>query len=196
MQFELFVPGIARPAGSKNAFKHPKTGKIIVTSNVKTKDWMGQVRWFAMKQTRMIPTEEAVILKLTFMRERPKSHYGSGRNVHVMKQSAPPWLTQTPDLTKMVRAVEDALTGIVWKDDKQVVAQLTNKRYCVRGEISGVHIFAMSVHDVMEYDYGKEKNEEESRQVSKHERPGQSIVRATRQGQDQLHLTLFERRGE
>ena len=32
-------------------------------------------------------------------------------------------------MTKLVRAVEDALTGLVWRDDAQVVVQTVRKRY-------------------------------------------------------------------
>ncbi len=34
-----------------------------------------------------------------------------------------------PDATKLVRALEDALTRIVWKDDAQVVTQVVHKRF-------------------------------------------------------------------
>ena len=34
-----------------------------------------------------------------------------------------------PDLSKLVRAAEDALKGIVWRDDSQVCDQVARKRY-------------------------------------------------------------------
>lgn len=37
--------------------------------------------------------------------------------------------TKKPDLDKLARAVKDALKGIVWKDDSQVVEIFTRKRY-------------------------------------------------------------------
>lgn len=142
MRIEFFVPGMARPAGSKSAFKHPQTGKIIVThANAKTKDWMDSVKWFAIEHTnRMVPVIEAVRLTLTFLKPRPQNHYGSGRNAGVLKSSAPQYATTVPDLTKLTRAVEDALTGIVWRDDAQVVKQVTDKRYCRGDEKPGVQI--------------------------------------------------------
>jgi hypothetical protein len=42
---------------------------------------------------------------------------------------APQVPTPKPDLTKMVRAAEDAMAGIVWKDDSQVCGQITTKDY-------------------------------------------------------------------
>ena len=46
---------------------------------------------------------------------------------------------QTPDIDKLERAVLDALTGIVWADDCQVVAVHKTKRWCHRGH-EGVRI--------------------------------------------------------
>jgi hypothetical protein len=37
MKLTFFVPGIASPSGSKKAFAHPKTGRIIVMDTAKRK---------------------------------------------------------------------------------------------------------------------------------------------------------------
>lgn len=58
---------------------------------------------------------------MRFERPRPKSHYGTGRNSGRLKDSAPDFPTARPDLLKLARAVEDALTGVVWRDDSQIV---------------------------------------------------------------------------
>jgi len=70
-----------------------------------------------------------VKLSLCFNLPRPKNHYGTGKNIYVLKHSAPFFHTKTPDITKLIRAVEDALTGVVWRDDSQVYAQNTIKLY-------------------------------------------------------------------
>jgi Holliday junction resolvase RusA-like endonuclease len=154
---EFFVPGQARPAGSKSAFKNPRTGQLIVThANPKTKEWMDSVKWHAMKHVgRMCLLTDAICLKLTFLRQRPKGDYGTGRNDGVLKSSAPLHNIKVPDLTKLTRCVEDALTGIIWKDDSQVIAQRTNKRYCRGEEIPGVHILVETVATIRLPDYGK-----------------------------------------
>jgi len=187
MRIEFFIPGRARPAGSKGAFRHKHTGEIIVThANPATKEWMNTVKSFALeaakrhvqenpkekitaitpanrpcqmmiRATGMKPTTEAVCLKLVFLRDRPQAHYGTGRNAGVLKKSAPPHLIQTPDLTKLIRAVEDGLTGIIWKDDKQVIAQATIKRYCRGDEIPGVQVIVETVHGLKGFYDGKEK---------------------------------------
>lgn len=146
---EFFVPGTARTAGSKSAFKDKKTGKIHVTHAGKhSKAWMDSVKWFAMKATnRMVLLDEPLVLGLIFLRDRPKGHYGSGRNEGVLKDSSPTFPTSKPDLTKLTRAVEDALTGIVWKDDSRVVKHDTVKLYCGPDEKPGVLIKVLTLHE-------------------------------------------------
>ena len=59
---------------------------------------------------------------MIFTLARPKSHYRTGRNAHLLRDSAPARPTGAPDLSKLARATEDALTEAgVWKDDAAVV---------------------------------------------------------------------------
>ena len=67
----------------------------------------------------------ALELSVIFTVPRPKGHYGA----RGLRPSAPEHPTTRPDVTKLLRAVEDACTGIVWRDDSQVVAQHAYKEY-------------------------------------------------------------------
>ena len=78
-----------------------------------------------------------VKLELTFFMERTKGHYGTGRNAGKLKASAPRHHTKTPDVLKLARGVEDALTAVIWKDDAQIVLELLSKEY---GERPGVWV--------------------------------------------------------
>jgi Holliday junction resolvase RusA-like endonuclease len=63
----------------------------------------------------------AVKVTVNFVIQRPKNHYGTGKNSNILKHSAPKMFhTQKPDAAKLYRSTEDALTGILWKDDCQV----------------------------------------------------------------------------
>jgi Holliday junction resolvase RusA-like endonuclease len=53
---------------------------------------------------------------------RPKSHYGTGKNAGLLKDSAPLLPITAADLDKLDRLVFDALTGTVIRDDKLVCA--------------------------------------------------------------------------
>jgi crossover junction endodeoxyribonuclease RusA len=60
---------------------------------------------------------------------RPASHYGTGRNAQKLKPSAPAKPIAKPDVDKIARAVLDALTGVLWRDDAQVVSLCVRKLY-------------------------------------------------------------------
>ena len=53
--------------------------------------------------------------------QRPKGHYGTGKNANVLKANAPKYCATKPDLDKVIRAVQDCATGIWFRDDSQVV---------------------------------------------------------------------------
>jgi Holliday junction resolvase RusA-like endonuclease len=131
LMVQFTVYGKPQPAGSKRAFV--VKGRAVVTDdNAKSKPWKQEVSGTALRamSDAGVPWMEGPLgLTCVFYLARPKGHYGSGRNAAQVKESAPPFPVVKPDATKLVRGVEDALTGIVWKDDAQVVAQTVLKRY-------------------------------------------------------------------
>jgi len=56
---------------------------------------------------------------------RPKSHYGKNG----LKKNALVWHQGRPDLDNMIKAVKDALTGIVYRDDGQICLEIASKKY-------------------------------------------------------------------
>ena len=138
------VPGTPAPGGSKKAFVNPKTGKVVVTDDARNNaGWRARVSVFARQAMGSKPPMEGPLaLTLVFSMRRPKGHYGSGRNATKLKpqfEDARP--TSKPDLTKLIRAAEDAMTGIIWNDDAQVTMQQAQKRY---GDEAGVYVFVDS----------------------------------------------------
>lgn len=120
--------GVAAPAGSKTIGK-TKDGRSFVrdSSGHRGTKWRQTVQKAARLQMRSAPPIEGPLeLVIRFYVPRPKAHQGA----HGLLPSAPPWPHKTrPDTTKLVRAVEDALNGLVWVDDNQVVVQHASKRY-------------------------------------------------------------------
>lgn len=136
---ELWVPGIPAPAGSKKAFYIKKLKRAVVTDACKrTKPWQATVAAFAMEAWEGKPLLTGPVrAEFVFRLTRSKGHYGSGRNASRLKPSAPAYPTGRPDLLKLTRAVEDALTGIVWADDALIVHETQEKVY---GDRPGVMI--------------------------------------------------------
>jgi Holliday junction resolvase RusA-like endonuclease len=67
---------------------------------------------------------------------RPKSHYLKSGQI---RPAAPTYPTVKPDLSKVMRAIEDAGTGIWWDDDRQITLESIAKLYA--REIVGVAIW-------------------------------------------------------
>ena len=127
---EIVVFGEAKPAGSKTAFQHPHTKQMIVTDASKgSRPWKNNVAQAAGQQYGGELLTDALVLEVDFYEVRPKSHYGTGRNAGIVKESAPMYPSKKPDATKLLRGTEDALTGIVYRDDSQVVEQHVRKLY-------------------------------------------------------------------
>ncbi len=124
---EFVVYGKAAPAGSKRGFYNQKAKRVIVTDDSKgSRPWKAQVTdgaAIAMDGRELLGGP--LSLELVFYLPRPKGHFGA-RGV---RPSAPTHPAVKPDVLKLARAVEDALSGIVYRDDAQIVTEHLEKRY-------------------------------------------------------------------
>ena len=69
----------------------------------------------------------AILLSVTFVFARPKSHFRANGE---LKPTAPRHCTgRIGDVSKLVRAVEDAMTGIVYNDDAQIIDLIAHRRF-------------------------------------------------------------------
>lgn len=160
-EMEFFAPGVPAPGGSKSFIPiwNRATGQLIIQmrngrpwpairvvdsadvgSNRVTK-WKNVVRMYAGEfMCGARPYQCPVRVEFVFFMPRPKFHFGSGKNAHLIKESAPQYHTVKPDALKLARSTEDALTGIVFDDDAANVSIQSEKRWCNYGEQSGVLI--------------------------------------------------------
>ncbi len=136
----FWVPGNPKPAGSKRGFVNKKTGGVIITDACKlTKSWQGDVKTFAYQAMKGQPLMDGPLeLIVVFQQARPKWHYRTGKFAGVLHSNVPLFPTSAPDATKLVRAVEDAMSKVVWVDDALVVDQLVRKRYGPPGALISV----------------------------------------------------------
>lgn len=126
--YQLTVYGNAEPAGSKRAFYRPSLGVRVVDANPKSREWKNLVAQEAGKIANGT-LQGPLDLEAVFYRPRPANHYGTGRNAAVLKRSAPLYPTTRPDATKLLRGIEDALTGVLYRDDAQIVRQVISKEW-------------------------------------------------------------------
>lgn len=127
------VIGKPQPAGSKRGFPIKRSngtiGVAISDSNPKAKEWKSIVIDACQEAYKGPLLRGHLAVYMTFYLPRPKGHFGSGRNAHLLRQASPQFPTVKPDVLKLARGTEDALTGVLWGDDAQTVDLLLQKRY-------------------------------------------------------------------
>ncbi len=143
---EFFVDGTPQQKGSTKSFVNPKwlaavrKGLIYASSlrqvfttgaNSKAPAWEKAIQHEAWQRFEE-PTGDPWLIVMHFIFERPASVKASKRPFHVVK----------PDVDKLCRCVLDALTGVVYHDDNQVIGSPPFKWY---GPKSGVLIKALPV---------------------------------------------------
>lgn len=122
MDLTFFVPGVPIQQGSKvpgrrkdgTSFVREQTGPKLVL-------WRKEISRCAAERWRGDVLDEAVWLEVTFVMPRGKT----------VKRPLP---TVAPDLDKLVRAVGDALKGIIYKDDCLIVKTVSMKVYTDKEE--------------------------------------------------------------
>lgn len=148
---EFTVVGTPVPQGSTRAFS--RGGKVHTTNDPTgtIERWRGDIR-SAMRQTGQgappTPAAGPISMRLTFRLPRPKSHYlpaNGKRPTPVLRDDAPHWAIGKPDGDKLERAVMDALTGVAYVDDAQVVVTGKQKVYADPGEQPGVDVRVSSL---------------------------------------------------
>ena len=115
----------AAPQGSKKSLGNG----IMVESSRRVKPFRQDVRFAALDQIPSgWPMDAPMRASYRFHFKRPQSHLTSKGN---LTKSAPSYPTgrMVGDLDKLIRATCDALTGIAYHDDSQVVEIATCKAY-------------------------------------------------------------------
>lgn len=130
--------GEPQPQGSKTVIQQKGRRPRLIEDNPGTAPWRGRVEKAALaamdgRQIRTGPLRMTV----TFVFLRPAGHWGTGRNAGKLKPSAPLYVRTRPDADKLLRLVGDGITGIVCRDDSQLVIVHAEKHY---GEPACAHV--------------------------------------------------------
>jgi crossover junction endodeoxyribonuclease RusA len=131
LAFQVF--GVAQPKGNMRAIQVKGMKFPIVTeTNRNVRSWSQLVAEGANRALSALPASDRQVidgpvrLTVAFYLPRPKKY--SRRGVPVAHLTAPDW-------DKLARAVGDALTHIVYRDDAQVVEAVIGKFYA---DVDGV----------------------------------------------------------
>lgn len=128
---EITVYGTPAPQGSKRFVGHAKSGRgILIESSKAVKPWREAVKFAALEAMEAgslsvgSPCNGALVgavrVCMAFTLPKPKSA-PKGRKT---------WPDRKPDLSKLIRSTEDALTDAgVWEDDARVVGCDASKYY-------------------------------------------------------------------
>lgn len=129
--FSFWVPGKPQAQGSKVAGRWG-----MREMNKELGPWRERVALAASHvfdqhpSWRAAPPGEPLLVRLEFIRPRPKGH---------PKSYTKP-ATSAPDLDKQVRAIFDAMTHVVYADDAQIVSLVCEKRIAEIDEPPGVNV--------------------------------------------------------
>jgi len=137
-QITINIPNL-RPLpanNTKRAFINKKTKRVVLVDKVWGRErYLKTIRFhasMAAAKEDWNPECGAVYAVYRFYFQRPKYHMGTGRNAEKVKPSAPVDHLEKPDTVNLVKPVEDALTGILWDDDKQAVIVTAEKHWSDR----------------------------------------------------------------
>jgi len=136
IEFKVFGNPVAQ--GRPRFFRK---GDFVGCYDPKTsKSWKETIKWQAIetlssKSGKYDPvvhiTQGAITMTLNFILPRPKSL--PKKVIHHIKK---------PDLDNLAKAVKDALKGIAYRDDSQIVSLIVTKEY---GEQTGVMVTIMEI---------------------------------------------------
>ena len=134
------VYGIPVTQGSARAILHRTTQRpiLIPDRSRELRSWREAVASAAveaMRLDRVLPLDGALGMALTFRLPSPRSRPTELRTEKQKVEWARPW--RRPDLSKLVRSVEDALAGVAYRDDAQIVELVTKKDYA---PVAGVDV--------------------------------------------------------
>ena len=147
----FFVPGMAGPSGSKTIMRGAGGRAWLRPSSKRQRPWqkvVSSVAAYHLCGKIHQPVGVPRYLACAFEFERPKSHLLSDGTP---RKGAPGIIAAgNADVTKLARATEDALKGILFSDDRQTRALFATSTYSRR---TGCQITAILINDGIDFDW-------------------------------------------
>lgn len=142
---EFTVYGKPAQMGSKKAFISHTTGRAMLKddNNEHREKWANAVTTAAaVAMAGRVLYQEAIHVELTFYFSRPQSHFKKSGE---LSGSAPMFHAQSPDIDKLIRCSLDAMTGVVFQDDK-LVCNLSASRHWTKSQ-AGMGCVVWTTHE-------------------------------------------------
>ena len=127
MDYIITIPG--KPI-AKSRPRFARRGKHVMAYNDQETEESRFLFEFQKQWDFKKPLIGPIILKIFFYMKRPKNHLGTGKNSGIIKASKKDLMhVIKPDLSNLIKFVEDTLNGSAWKDDSQIIALQAYKMY-------------------------------------------------------------------
>lgn len=105
---------------AKGRPRFARMGKFVrAITPEKTRSAEAELRWLMSEQFKAKPLEGAITLAVDFYFMRPKS----------ISEKKRPHMIVKPDLGNVLKTLEDAGNGILWRDDSQIINISMRKLY-------------------------------------------------------------------
>jgi crossover junction endodeoxyribonuclease RusA len=126
------VKAEAAPQGSKKMVRLRGSGRTVLLESSRRVKWFRNVLAADARRLFAKPSDHPAIVTLVFRFSRPPSHFTAKGK---LKKDAPAYPTRkSGDLDKLCRAALDALTGVAYHDDSQVIRLFATKEYGAESE--------------------------------------------------------------
>lgn len=129
---QLFFTFNIEPAPQLRPRASARGGRVRVYDPPKVKNFKNLLRSLAVKQYSRPPLIGPLSVTLTFYRPVQKSISKTERERRLSNESKP---VVKPDTDNYIKATLDALNGVLWHDDSQIVKIEAEKRYGETGKI-------------------------------------------------------------
>lgn len=140
-EISFVVRGLPAPKGSARAAGNQVIPSGSPQNRIQLANWSSVVREAATREVARLGSEGVIPfmkvpvgMKIVFRMKRPGHHFvKKGANAGQVRADAPTYHITKPDASKLLRAFEDDLTGLIWIDDAQVCMPLVRKIYGAPG---------------------------------------------------------------
>jgi Holliday junction resolvase RusA-like endonuclease len=139
------VAGTPQQRGSKQAFARKGGGRpLMVDANAKSKPWMATVAAAASEAMNGGDLLEGpLMVDVEFRFKRPQSHFHKRKSGTVKRDDAPMYHASTPDADKLMRAIGDSMSGVVYRDDSQLAVVNVVKVYTDSSEGATIAVWKL-----------------------------------------------------